>query len=75
MTIIGHKSMIEEAEKFKITGTNGIVSKCVGIQINRTNDNKMCIHQSEYTFNLLKIYGMNDSRPVPTPMNEGMRLS
>lgn len=35
----------------------------------------LCLSMPQYITNMLERYGMTDSKPVDTPMNDGLRLS
>ena len=50
-------------------------SYCVGIQVERDKDNKrMKLHQAQYLTNLLEKFGMQDCKPVATPVDQSTKL-
>ena len=51
----------------------GNVSYCLGLEFRRENG-KMKISQKTYIQDLLKRFGMEDSKPVTTPLDVGMKL-
>ena len=52
----------------------GEIKIFVGLQIQK-NKNGIYITQSKYIKEILKKFGMEDSRPVGTPMSTGHKLS
>ena len=53
----------------------GEVHYCLGIQVERDKDNKrMKLHQAQYLTNLLEKFGMQDSKPVATPVDQSTKL-
>ena len=53
----------------------GEVHYCLGIQVERDKDNKrMKLHQAQCLTNLLEKFGMQDSKPVATPVDQSTKL-
>ena len=53
----------------------GEVHYCLGIQIERKRTKKfMLLHQSKYLTSLLKKFGMEDCKPVSTPLDQSSKL-
>lgn len=50
------------------------VSCCLGIQFTR-NSNKIIMHQKGYIEDILRRFGMTESKPVGTPMDSNVKLS
>ena len=52
----------------------GEINFFLGLQISQLNDG-IFISQSEYIKEMLKKFGMEDCKPMSTPMNTGCKLS
>ena len=80
MTLIGNKDLIETTrnqleKRFKITKSNGNISKCIGIELGGKNAKTLHLHRITYANEILIKCGMENSKPVSTPMNEGQKLT
>jgi hypothetical protein len=53
----------------------GEPQQILGLQIERTRDGSVKLHQEQYIENMLKSFGMEDCNPVPIPHAPGVHLS
>ena len=61
-------------DRFKMKDL-GVIRYCLGIEVERDRSKKyMKLHQSKYLLNLLKKYGMEECKPVATPIEQGTKL-
>src|SRR6266568_4582288 len=69
-------SIVQELSKhFKLRDL-GPSTQLLGLEIHRDRSNlRLSISQSQYISNLIDEHGLNDSKPVSTPLNPGTRLS
>ncbi len=69
-------SIVEELSKhFKLRDL-GPTTQLLGLEIHRDCPNlRLSISQSQYVSNLIDEHGLNDSKPVSTPLNPGTHLS
>ncbi len=69
-------SIVQELSKhFKLRDL-GPTTQLLGLEIHRDRPNlRLSISQSQYISNLIDEHGLNDSKPVSTPLNPGTRLS
>src|SRR6266702_3104608 len=69
-------SIVQELSKhFKLRDL-GPTTQLLGLEIHRDRSNlRLSISQSQYISNLIDEHGLNDSKPVSTPLNPGTRLS
>ena len=68
------KTFLEEMSKEFEMSMFGEIKLFVGFQIQQKKDD-IYITQSKYIKEILKKFGMEDSRPVGTPMSTGHKLS
>jgi hypothetical protein len=69
-------SVVEKLSKhFKLRDL-GSTTQLLGMEISRDRPNRrLCLSQSQHITNLLQEHGLDDCKPVSTPLNPGMRLS
>lgn len=68
------KSFFEEISKEFEMSLFGKIKFFVGLQIQQMKDG-ISITQSKYVKEILKKFGMEDSKPIVTPMVKGLKLS
>ena len=68
------KKCVEEMQKGFEMSMIGELNFFLGLQVNQTNKG-IFISQSKYVKELLKKFGMDDSKPVCTPMVTGCKLT
>ena len=81
ITLAGKKSakfdsLIEElSSNFKLRDL-GPTTQLLGLEIHRDRPNRtLSVSQSQFITNLLQEHGLQDCKPVSTPLNPGCRLS
>jgi hypothetical protein len=69
-------SVIQElSSRFKLRDL-GLTTQLLGMEIHRDRPNRtLFLSQSQFITNLLQEHGLQDSKPVSTPLNPGSRLS
>jgi len=69
-------SIVQElSQHFKLRDL-GPTTQLLGMQIHRDRPNRrLCLSQSQHIANLLQEHGLQDCKPVSTPLNPGSRLS
>jgi hypothetical protein len=78
--IVGHPEMVDEIRsalslKFKMSDL-GTLRSCLGIEIDRDAAKRtVFLSQKRYINEILSQYGMQNSRPVPTPACPDIKLS
>ena len=68
-------SLMELSQHFKLRDL-GPTTQLLGMEIHRDRPNRrLCLFQSQHIANLLQEHGLQDCKPVSTPLNPGSRLS
>ncbi|KAG5877927.1 hypothetical protein JTB14_004180 [Gonioctena quinquepunctata] len=69
MKTVDMPSSTNTEDKCVMSGMEGAVTSCLGMEVSRNRSHgQLILGQSEYTKNLLKSFGMGESKPISTPM-------